>query len=252
MTAQLDLLLIDDDVFNLDGLALYLESRGWSTRRAQDAATARQLAQVRLPDVAVIDIVLPTRLGQPAQRAESVGMALARWFKQTWPQVGVVVLSAYADRGLEFLELVQAGYRGLAYCTKGATPDELIRAIESVHQGAALLDKDITTARLSGTAFRALLDDVERPWVERAAGLLDELTPREREVARLLAASRDIENVAAALGLTVKTIANYVTHIYGKLELSALDREPLGLRKTVILSKAVLLADLEKGQPKKQ
>ncbi len=241
------ILLVDDDFATLEGMADFFRRRGWTVQTAADAAAARQLVTDHPPAVAVVDIVLPARAGEKAQHKENLGLELARWIKQMHPSVGIVVRSAYPDRGNFFWNLVQTGYRGVAYRLKGEPPAALLQAVEAVLHGEVNTSPGVVMVQLTAADFMNLLDPLERRWVDQAATRLDYLSPREREIAHLLAAARDAKGVAQTLGITPKSAANYATRIYGKLQLNQVDRDQPYLRKAVLLSKALLLARL-RGQ----
>lgn len=88
------------------------------------------------------------------------------------------------------------------------------------------------------------LGDKERPWIEMAISGLAQLTPRERDVASLLAISYSHKGIAERLDLKPKSVQLYVNRIYGKLGLNQLELEEPALRKVSILNKALLLSGL--------
>jgi len=107
-------LIVDDNDFNRDGLALYLRNYGYATLEAGDEASAFALAEAHHPDSAVVDIVIPTEPEGVAQIGRSVGVGLARRLKALDPAMGVVIFSAYEDRGGEIWELIREDVRGVA------------------------------------------------------------------------------------------------------------------------------------------
>lgn len=99
---------------------------------------------------------------------------------------------------------------------------------------------------------RSLADDLleqltgeERPWIELAIKRLDQLSPREREAANRLAASHNTEGIAISLGITPKTVENYVSTIYEKLGLNEMSTQAPHLRKVLILAKACMIKELQ-------
>lgn len=239
------ILIIDDDIFNRDGLRLYLKHQGFEILEAGDAATAYQVATAQQPDVAIIDIVIPTAPRASLQMSRSTGIRLARQLKKAIPSLGIVFFSAHEDRGSEVWEMVQEGTRGLVYKLKGCRPGALLQAIHEAMAGHVLIDSEVLTNP------RSLVDELlerltadERPWVESAVACLDRLTPREQDIAHRLAASHTTQGIARSLGIAPKTVENHIGHIYSKLELSNLTGKDTSLRKVMILAKACMVNDL--------
>lgn len=243
------ILLVDDDAFNREGMCLFLEQEGFAILEAGDAATAWQMldaSETDAPaaDAAVIDISLPAEPGQKALPGYSVGIQLATQIKEAYPAFGIVLFSAYEDRGAEVLGLIQEGRRGIAYKLKGCQPAALLAALRRVMAGQVIIDPDVTNVHSLADRLVARLTPEERPYVETAAGLLSQLTPREREVADRLAAARNNEGIAHALVIEPKSVENNVSRIYDKLRLND---APHHLRRAGLLAKACMIHDL-RGQ----
>lgn len=243
----IQILLVDDDTFNREGMRLYLAREGLLITEAGDEATAWQLAQSQDFHAAVVDISIPADSLSPLGANNSLGVRLARRLKQAYPALGVVLFSAYGDRGSEIFDMVRSGARGLAYKLKGSQPGALLTAIYDVIAGRVVIDPEVR-ANPRGLADELLnnLTPDERAWVERAVGNFGQLTPREMEIAERLAASHNTEGIAQALVLSNKTTENYITHIYEKLGLGDIVREAPHLRKVLILAKAFMVHDLRK------
>jgi serine/threonine-protein kinase PknK len=240
------LLLVDDDVFNREGLRLYLTREGFAIHEAGDEAGAWQLATAVRPAVAVVDIGIPPDAATPSQPGQAGGLTLTRRLKREYPAMGVVLFSAHEDRGADVLQLIQAGHRGLGYKLKGSQPAALLAALREVLAGRVVIDPEVRMNRRTlADELRAALGEPERPWVERAAEHIHTLTAREQDVMQRLAASHNTEGIAAALHITPKTAENYIGYVYDKLGLNAMAREAPHLRKVVVLAKACLLHDLQ-------
>ena len=239
------LLLVDDDVFNREGVRLYLRREGLEILEAGDEESAWQIAQAQPLDAAIVDISLPTNAQTPLRPGQSFGIRLAARLKQAYPALGIVLFSAYEDRGGEILELVKNGVRGLAYKLKGSPPSAILSAIHEVIAGRVVIDPEVSfNRRAQADELVAKLSPDERPWVERVLANLNQLTAREQEVAQRLAASHNTEGIAHALSVTPKTVENYISHAYDKLGLNDMGREAPHLRRVVILAKAYMLRDL--------
>ena len=238
-------LIVDDNDFNRDGLALYLRGYGYRTLEAGDATTAYDLAAAHRPDSAVVDIVIPETPGGPTQIGRSVGVALARCLKALDPAMGVVLFSAYEDRGGEIWELIREGVHGLAYVLKGSRPERLRQALDDVRAGHVILDGDAAVGKPQLVQeLRDYLSPMERPWVERAVRLMPTLSPREEDVVRRLAASHNTQGIIEMLGISQKTVEHHVRSLYDKLGLSDVDTVAPTLRKATLLAKACMLYDL--------
>lgn len=156
------------------------------------------------PDAVIVDIRMP-----PTHRME--GVDTAREIRLAHPQVGIVVLSQYAD-SLYAFELFRDGTAGLAYLLKDRVGDraELIRAIKAVIDGGSVIDQVI----------------VERLLVRRrklAPSPLETLTPREHEVLALMAQGLANGAIADVQGVSASAIEKHVNAIFSKLLLDPED-----------------------------
>jgi DNA-binding NarL/FixJ family response regulator len=159
-------------------------------------ATCELVAQLR-PDVVVLDVSMPKMNG--AEAAERL--------KHDCPQVKVLALTVHEDKGY-LRQLLQAGSAG--YVLKRAAADELIRAIRTVSMGGVYIDP-----ALAGKLVGGFVD--QSPGKTSAAG--GDLSEREAEVVRLVAAGHSNKVVAARLGLSVKTVDTYKARSLEKLGL---------------------------------
>ncbi|HET7686457.1 MAG TPA: response regulator transcription factor [Candidatus Limnocylindria bacterium] len=195
MTGPIRVLLADDHPVYRDGLRLTLD--GWEAAtlvgEAADGDAAVQLAARLRPDVILMDLQMPGRSGVEATRAITAAD----------PAVAVVVLTMFEDDAMVVAAL-RAGARG--YLLKGATRDELRRAIVAAASGAAILGPAVAD-RLT-----TLLTDAGR-----AAPPFPDLTDRERQVLELVAQGRANPDIARRLGISEKTVRNHVSLILDKL-----------------------------------
>ncbi|MGW0392675.1 response regulator [Streptomyces sp. NPDC003042] len=193
-------LIADDQPLVRRGLALILAPHPdvEVVGEACDGADAVRLAQRLGPDVVVMDIRMPVLDGVQAT-AE-----LAR----TSPGSRVLALSTF-----DMDEYVVAALRAGAYgfLPKDVSPEELIAAVRTVHTGEAAVAPRLLT-RLISTYVRAVPRE-PRPAPEAPAGL----TPRELEIWRLLAAGLDNAEIARDLDISISTVKNHITGIFGKL-----------------------------------
>jgi DNA-binding NarL/FixJ family response regulator len=162
-------------------------------------------------DVAIVDLDLP---GMP-------GVDTVAAVREGFPQVGCVVLTALTDP-VELGRAVEAGASAVLH--KSVPIDDVLAAARSVAAGRNLLEPSTTS-----TWLRALANHRERTW--RARVTADSLSPRERDVLRLLAEGQDTDAIARALGVTPATAQTHLRNLRGKLGVhSRLEAVVEGLR----------------------
>lgn len=162
-----------------------------------DGTEAVQMAAELLPDVVLMDLQLP---GQS-------GIAATRMIVEASPTSKVLVVSLFRDEDSVFAAL-RAGARG--YILKDASEEEVIRAISAVAAGESLFSPEIATRVLAWFAqIRPISPQV-----------FPQLTERERDILHLLASGQSNAEIANTLSVSVKTIANNVSNIFGKLQVS--------------------------------
>ncbi len=153
------------------------------------------------PDVVVTDIRMP-----PGSADE--GIQAAARLRETHPEVGVVLLSQYANPSY-LLALLEGGSARRAYLLKERLTDlgPLEAAIRAVAEGGSVIDPKVVEALVAENARR---DDSP----------LGELTPRERDVLREMAAGKNNAAIAAALFLTERSVEKVIHSIFLKLGLT--------------------------------
>jgi DNA-binding NarL/FixJ family response regulator len=198
-------LLVDDHRILREGLrALLSEQAGLVVvGDASDGEEAVALVAESLPDVVVMDMVMPRMSGLEAT-------ALIR---KLHPEVRVLILSMHDDD--EYVQrVIQAGASG--YVLKGVAAGDLVRAIREVHGGSSFLQPTIA-AKLIEDYVRRVRGD--RPPAPEAARDDDEpLTLREREILALIASGNTNQRIADLLDLSRKTVESHRTNIMKKLE----------------------------------
>ena len=155
------------------------------------------------PDVVLTDVCMP-----PTMTDEGIRAALQ--FRAERPDMGVVVLSQYAEPEY-VLALFANGSDSLGYLLKERVgdPDELARAIRSVADGGSVVDSQIVDVLVN-----------DRTGTHSA---LDRLTPRESEVMALIAEGYNNSAVAAHLVLSDKAVGKHISSIFSKLDLGETD-----------------------------
>jgi DNA-binding NarL/FixJ family response regulator len=193
---KLQVYLIDDHPVVREGFARALADEPDMAVVGQ-AGTAgealRETAQCK-PDVILVDLNIPDRDG-----IELLGALRAQL-----PQAKLLVLSGYDDE-FRVAEALRAGAQG--YLVKTSKLEEVIEGIRRIATGGAPL-----SPRIAGAVVRAM----RKPASEGAGGL-DALTPRERQVLRLLAAGVSTRETAARLTISPKTVETHRVRIYAKL-----------------------------------
>jgi DNA-binding NarL/FixJ family response regulator len=187
---------------------------------ALEAAVAEET-----PDAVVTDIRMP-----PSHRTE--GIEAAHRIRAAHPEVGIVVLSQYADASYAF-ELLKDGTAGLAYLLKERVgdPAQLVAAVREVAAGGSVIDPDVVSALVELNAARR-------------SSPLTTLTEREREVLEQMAQGRTNAAIAGQLHLSESSIEKYATSIFAKLGLS--EEPQVHRRVSAVLA---YLRDANRAQP---
>jgi DNA-binding NarL/FixJ family response regulator len=167
---------------------------------ASDGEEALVLANEHQPDVVLMDLRMP-RLD---------GIEATRRLRQHHPDVRVIALTTYADDE-SVLGALRAGARG--YLTKDASSEDIRTAILTVAAGDAALDPAVQRHVV------AALASVGNEPVPVAAGLPDELTPREAEVLALIAEGLTNAEIAARLVVSQTTVKSHINHLFAKARL---------------------------------
>jgi len=198
-------LVADDHAVVRQGLRTFLELQEdiEVVADAADGAAALRAVAEHDPDVVLMDLVLP----------EVDGVEAIRRISAERPRTRVIALTSFLDDDKVF-PAVRAGAAG--YLLKDVEPQELVRAIRAVHAGEVLLHPAVTAR---------LMEDVADGGA--AASAPATLTPREREVAELIAHGRSNKLIALELGIAEKTVKSHVGSILRKLDLT--DRTQVAL-----------------------
>jgi DNA-binding NarL/FixJ family response regulator len=200
MTTRIRVLIADDHPLFRDGLRAMLESEP-DIELVGEAATGLEavaLAGRFLPDVALMDIQMPDLDGIEATRRVIVAS----------PKTKVLVVTMFEGDDM-VLAAMRAGARG--YVVKGMRAADAIRAIRAVAEGEAIFSPAIAGRLVS---MLAQAGPAARPEV------FPELTERERQTLELIAQGHKNAVIAERLHLSPKTVRNYVTSIFDKLQLA--------------------------------
>jgi two-component system response regulator NreC len=185
-------LLANDQHVVREGLRINLEQAGFDiVAEASDRESAVRLARIHEPDVVVLDLASSASL-----------IECTRGILLTHPTIGIIVLAAHAEEEVVTAAL-HAGVRGYVVKTQAAA--DLVHAIREVQVGGVYL-----AAQASRVVAKVYVDGVSA---------LGPLTPRLREVLRLIADGKNTKEIAAALGVSEKTAELYRSRLMAKLDI---------------------------------
>jgi len=203
-------MLVDDHTMVRRGLATFLKvyddlQLAGEAENGEDAI--RVCAEV-LPDVILMDMVLPVMDGATATRL----------IRQKFPQIQIIALTSF-NEGMLVKNALEAG--AIGYLLKDVTADELVQAIRAAHAGRATLSPE---------AAQALVQTTNMP----QAPVLN-LTERELEVLTLLVEGLNNQQIAARLTVSPSTVKSHVSNIFSKLGVaSRTEAVTLALRNSVV------------------
>jgi NarL family two-component system response regulator LiaR len=203
---EITVFVVDDHDVVRKGLRFYLNTHPGVTivGEAGDAQTAVMGVAEHVPDVVLMDLVLPLQPG--AEPADQGGVQATRRIRQISPRTQVVVLTSFAHDDLIF-SAIKAG--ALSYLLKDADAATVLHAIQAASRGEATLHPRIA---------QRLMAEVTAPSKRRDPAA--ELTAREIEVLHLIAQGRSNAEIADELVITERTVKAHVSNLLGKLHLS--------------------------------
>ncbi len=197
---RIQILIVEDDPMMRIGLKhlLCAQPQLEIVGMAEDGYLGVEAATALQPDVVVMDVGMP----------HLDGIVATQQIKQTLTEVKVIILTSHTDQ-TEVIAALSSGADG--YCVKGTSVEQLVKAIEVVHQGATYLDAQV--AQLVINQLKSPVS-ISKPTATIASGTLSE---RELEVLRLIVDGYSNPNIAKALYLSEHTVKTYVRGILNKL-----------------------------------
>jgi NarL family two-component system response regulator LiaR len=194
---KITVIIVDDHAIVRQGLRTYLQLQPDIDVVAEAANGREALALVgdRLPDIVLMDLVMPVMDGVEATRA----------VRSLSPNTRVIVLTSFSEDEKVFAS-IKAGAQG--YLMKDVHPSDLVTAIRTVNRGEAQLDPEIA---------RKVMQEFANP---QPAAPKHDLTERELEVLRLIAQGKSNKDISEELVLSEKTVKTHVSNILQKLHLS--------------------------------
>lgn len=204
----LNVLIADDHPLFRKGIRALIETMPDVTLvgEAQSGQEAVEMALAHQPDIVLMDLHMPG----------GSGLSATRELNKRSSNIRILVVTLYEDNDSIFTAL-RAGAHG--YILKYADEEEMMRAIRAVGEGEAIFSPAIATR---------LIDYFAAARLQVPPEIFPELTDREREVLALIARGESNAAIAEELVITLKTVRNYVSNIYNKLQVT--DRAQAALR----------------------
>jgi two-component system response regulator NreC len=221
MNETIRVLICEDHALFREGLRAILRDHT-HIEIVGDATTGREAvekAKRQRPDVVLMDLEMP----------EMSGLEATRRIVQADPVVKVLVLTLYDDEEV-VARCLDAGAAG--YVLKDGPSDQLLQAMEAVHKGQRYLSPAVLTKVVDYSRRKG-----------RTRTRYDVLTPREREVLKLLADGHPTKEIAARLDLSVKTADVHKTNLMRKLDI----HDRAGLVKYAIQRKLIRVPIFDEG-----
>ena len=196
---KLTILIADDHPVFRKGLRAILSTMPGTelVAEATNGAEAVVLAEKLQPDVVLMDLQMPG----------GDGLSAIREIVQTSPQIRILVVTMFEDNDSVFAAMRSGA---LGYVLKDTNDEEMKRAILAVGSGEAIFSPAIAQRMMSFFA--------DRP--TSASDIFPDLTDSERNVLKLMAQGRSNEAIAQELGFSVKTVRNYCSNIFSKLQVA--------------------------------
>jgi len=196
-TAYIRVVIADDQRLFANGLAriISLQTDMEVIGEAHTGEEAIILCLKEEPDIVLMDLSMPG-MG---------GVSATRKILSLLPRTRVLILTVHTD-DIHVFQGIKAGAQG--YILKDCTPEELTRAIYTVHAGETIMSQDIAKKTL--TTFERIRSSTE---------ITPGLTERELEVIKALAQGKSNKEIARALDISEKTVRNHASNIYNKLHI---------------------------------
>jgi NarL family two-component system response regulator LiaR len=207
-TSKIRVLLVDDHAVVRQGLRTFLElqddSESLPIEVVGEAANGREaIEQARAcqPDVVLLDLMMP----------EMSGLEATPRILEACPIAHVLILTSFGEED-SVIPALKAGAQG--YLLKDIAPDELVQAVREAYRGRVQLHPEVAKKLVSAITAR------EEPSATKpkATGL-EELTEREVEVLRLIAAGKSNREIAEEMVISDKTVKTHVSNLLSKLHL---------------------------------
>jgi DNA-binding NarL/FixJ family response regulator len=192
--------LVDDHDLLRRGIKTMLESEGdiEVVGEGSDGAEALEIVERTLPDVVLIDVIMPNK----------DGIETTREIKDAFPKVEVVVLSGHDEEQFVF-DAVKAGASG--YLLKTAELEEVVKTVRAAAKGAPQLDPGLADK---------MLNEFQTYQKHEVAEVFQPLTPREKEILGRMSDGLPNKTIASRLSISERTVTTHVANIYSKLHVN--------------------------------
>jgi DNA-binding NarL/FixJ family response regulator len=202
LSTTVKVLIADDHAVVREGTRQILEQEPDMevVGEAEDGEEAVRLTGKARPNVAIIDIAMPG----------VDGIEATRQIKEQYPEVAVLILTAYDDDQFIF-SLLEAGAAG--YLLKSVRSHELVEAVRAVYAGESVLHPAIARKVLNRFTPAAGAAKPEKP--------VETLSEREMEVLKLASRGLSNQEIADELFLSLRTVQAHLGHIFNKLRVSS-------------------------------
>ena len=194
MATKMRLLIVDDQVlfaeslqYVLKGISENIELVGIAT----DGEMAIDMAESKRPDVILMDVRMP--------RID--GVEATKLIHRSLPEIKIVMLTTFDDD--EYVHFA-VKHGAVGYLLKNMTPEELVLSLQAVMQGTTLFAKAVTEKLVRSQEGELSAQD----------DIMEGLTPRERDVLNLVMRLMNNQQIADALGISKRTVRNYVHSLY--------------------------------------
>lgn len=197
MNNTIRVLIVDDHNIVRDGLRLILEldDRITVCGEAKGLQEAMEVIPRANPDVILLDFKLP----------DGDGINGCISIKSRFPKVRIIILTAYSQDHL-VMETIRAGADG--YLLKNIKSEELIKNIIKVYEGDSVLDSSVTESVFNSISVKEKTDPDNK------------LSTRETYILQMVSIGKSNKEIAEALDISEKTVRNYISNIFRKLNVS--------------------------------
>jgi two-component system, NarL family, response regulator NreC len=194
LNMKTQIVLADNHILVRQGIKWLLEREGFQVAgEAADGQELVRIAEELQPEVAVLDIGMPLMNG----------LVAARELKRVCPKTKTILLTRH-DEDQYVIEALRAGIRG--YVLKNQAATDLVLAIQQVGRGQVYLSPGISSVVVDAYLSKSSLPD-------------DPLSAREHEVLQLVAEGKSTKDIAAILGISVKTAESHRSRLMQKLDI---------------------------------
>ncbi|GAA3627837.1 response regulator transcription factor [Nonomuraea rosea] len=196
MEEPITIVLVEDHPMTLAGLSQLLQDEPGLqvVGTAETGAQGVRLAEELIPDLMLVDLNLP----------DISGVEVTRQVKAVYPHLHILIFTAFDDDS-SVLHAIEAGAGG--YVLKSATPAQIVRSLKAVAGGDAVFGPQLAHRLVDLFTAKA-----------RTATPFEGLTGREREVLELVARGWANQAISRHLGITDKTVRNFVSNVLIKLQ----------------------------------